>query len=73
MFTHLMTHKIRAFVQCDKGATAIEYGLIAALVGLSVVGGASATGDGIGAKFATISYHISGTVPFSGPMSNNSN
>ena len=33
------------FLTCSKGATAIEYGLIAALIFLAIIGGMSALGD----------------------------
>lgn len=35
----------KAFWQDESGATAIEYGLIAALIGVGIIGGLSAFGD----------------------------
>lgn len=34
----------RAYWQDESGATAIEYGLIAAVIGISIIGGASSIG-----------------------------
>jgi len=39
----------------DSGATAIEYGLIAALVAVVIITGLTAVGTGMNAKLATIS------------------
>ncbi|MGQ3120102.1 MAG: Flp family type IVb pilin [Aliihoeflea sp.] len=38
---------LKRFLADESGATAIEYGLIAALIGVAIVGGASATGTAI--------------------------
>jgi pilus assembly protein Flp/PilA len=43
---------LACFVQNQRGATAIEYGLIAGIVTLAVVGGIAATGTSIGALYA---------------------
>ncbi|MDF1599199.1 Flp family type IVb pilin [Mesorhizobium sp. YIM 152430] len=37
----------RRFLTDESGATAIEYGLIATLIGVAIIGGASATGTAI--------------------------
>ena len=42
------------FVRDESGATAIEYGLIAALLALGIVVGAGALGNAINAEFTTI-------------------
>jgi pilus assembly protein Flp/PilA len=39
-----------AFLNSRRGATAIEYGLLAALVGVVIVAGATALGSGINGK-----------------------
>lgn len=39
------------FIKDESGATAIEYGLIAALIALAVIGGASALGTQVGDTF----------------------
>ena len=38
----------------ETGATAIEYGLIAALIALAIIAGAGALGNAINAKFTAI-------------------
>lgn len=39
------------FAQCDSGATAIEYGLIAALISVAAIAVMTSVGDGIGDTF----------------------
>lgn len=43
------------FAQNDSGATAIEYGLIAALVGTAIIVGATAIGTNLNKLFTDIS------------------
>ncbi len=43
------------FLNDESGATAIEYGLIAGLVSVVIIGGVTAMGTKISAKFNTIS------------------
>jgi pilus assembly protein Flp/PilA len=42
---------IKSFIKDDSGATAIEYGLIAALVAVGIIGAASTLGTKIAATF----------------------
>ena len=42
----------------DKGATAIEYGLIAALIAVAAIVGMSAVGDGLTAIFSEIASEL---------------
>lgn len=46
-----MTKLLSRFYKDESGATAIEYGLIAALIALAIMVGAGALGNSIGAKF----------------------
>ena len=46
-----MAKMIRKFVANDKGATAIEYGLIAALIAVAAVGAMSGLGEQISKTF----------------------
>ena len=46
-----MANLIKKFVNDDSGATAIEYGLIAALIALAIVVGATALGTQLNAQF----------------------
>ena len=39
----------------DSGATAIEYGIVAALLALAIFGGAVVAGNGLGAVFDAVS------------------
>jgi pilus assembly protein Flp/PilA len=50
-----MKSLVTRFVKDESGATAIEYGLIAALIALAIMVGAGALGNSIGAKFNNIS------------------
>jgi pilus assembly protein Flp/PilA len=49
---------LRKFVRNNKGATAIEYGLIAALVAVAAIGGMSALGTSIGSTFNNVSDEL---------------
>ncbi len=46
------------FMRDDRGATAIEYGLIAGLIALVVIGAMSAVFSGIGAQFNNIGANL---------------
>ena len=46
------------FAQDESGATAIEYGLIAALIGVAIVAGAGLVGTNLGALFNNIAGNI---------------
>lgn len=50
-----MTLIIRRFAGSDGGATAIEYGLIAALMAIAAIGGMTALGGGLGGLFGEVS------------------
>ena len=47
------------FLRCENGATAIEYGLIAALIGLGIITGASAVTTSINDMFSGVDGDIS--------------
>jgi pilus assembly protein Flp/PilA len=53
-----MSKMFARFVKDESGATAIEYGLIAALIALAIIIGAGAVGNSIGAKFNDISTEL---------------
>ena len=46
--------RIRHFLRASGGATAVEYGLIAALIGMVVIGGAAAIGNAINSQFTVV-------------------
>ena len=53
-----MSNMIARFVKDESGATAIEYGLIATLIALAIVVGATAVGTSLSNKFNTISTKL---------------
>ena len=50
-----MTQFMKRFAQDESGATAIEYGLIAALIACAIIAGATLLGGNLGKKFNSIS------------------
>ena len=50
-----MQNVITRFIKDESGATAIEYGLIAALISVALIAGASALGNGVNNKFQEVS------------------
>lgn len=53
-----MSKTIARFMKDESGATAIEYGLIAALIALAIVAGAGALGNGLSTKFNSIATSL---------------
>ncbi|PRD44201.1 Flp family type IVb pilin [Phyllobacterium phragmitis] len=56
-----MKNLFARFAKDESGATAIEYGLIAALISVAVIGGGKLLGDNINTKFRDIAGEVSGT------------
>ncbi len=54
-----MFAKMIAFVRNEDGATAIEYGLIAALVSVAAIGALTAMGGSLSTMFNTVSSALS--------------
>lgn len=54
---------VKTFMADENGVTAIEYGLIAALVGVVVAGGAKILGDGVSGLFEKIGNKLSAVTP----------
>jgi pilus assembly protein Flp/PilA len=53
-------HKfVSRFLKNESGATAIEYGLIAALISVVIIAGATALGTNLNNTFATVSTSVS--------------
>jgi pilus assembly protein Flp/PilA len=50
--------KFLKLIRNTKGATAIEYGLIAALIAVAIIGGARTLGTNIGATFNNVGNAI---------------
>ena len=49
---------ISRFVRDESGATAIEYGLIAALIAVVIITGVQAVGTGLSSTFSTVSAKV---------------
>ena len=50
--------KFLKLIRNEKGATAIEYGLIAALIAVAAIGAMGAIGDNLSAKFQEVSTEL---------------
>jgi pilus assembly protein Flp/PilA len=50
-----MTNLFSRFVRDESGATAIEYGLIAALIAVVIIGAVTAIGTGLSTTFNSVS------------------
>jgi len=51
---------IQAFARDEEGVTAIEYGLIAALIAVGIILSVTAVGDSLCATFNTVSVALGG-------------
>ena len=56
-----MTQFMKKFAQDESGATAIEYGLIAALISVVIIGSVSLIGTNLKTKFTSISNAVATT------------
>lgn len=54
-----MTKLLASFIKDESGATAIEYGLIAALIAVVIIGAVSALGGNLANKFNSIAANVS--------------
>lgn len=57
-----MIKKIRSFAKDESGATAIEYGLIAALVSVAGITALNAMGDSLEEMFETVSTELDNAI-----------
>ena len=57
MYTYALTW-LKSFANSDEGVTAIEYGLIAALIAVVIIGAVTAVGDSLDTTFTTISDEL---------------
>ncbi|MCK9550596.1 Flp family type IVb pilin [Aquamicrobium sp.] len=53
-----MTKLFARFAKDESGATAIEYGLIAALIAVAIIGAATTLGTNISTTFSTVATKI---------------
>lgn len=51
-------HQFQRFIDCRKGATAIEYGVLSSLVGLALMTGATVLGGKLATGFDGLSRHF---------------
>ena len=56
-----MQNLVTRFIKDESGATAIEYGLIAALIAVALIAGAQAIGTSLNTKFQAVSTAINAT------------
>lgn len=57
-----MKNLLKRFKNDESGATAIEYGLIAALIGVVIIGGATMVGNNLNTTFENIAGNLGGNV-----------
>ena len=58
--------KFAKFIKDDSGATAIEYGLIAALVSVAAIAALRGMGESLSNLFSTVSGELAGAVNSTG-------
>jgi pilus assembly protein Flp/PilA len=56
-------NKVIEFARDESGATAIEYGLIAALVSVAAIGAMTSLGNSLGSIFNTVSSQLTDSLP----------
>lgn len=54
-----MTKFAKSFIQNESGATAIEYGLIAALIAVAAIAAMGAIGNGLNTTFNSVAEKLS--------------
>ncbi len=59
----MMLNKFFKFLKDKSGVTAIEYGLIAALVGVAIIGGVTLLGGGLNDMFTEVNTTLSAAAP----------
>ncbi|OZI32929.1 Flp family type IVb pilin [Bordetella genomosp. 1] len=58
-----MLAHVKSFWKDEEGATAIEYGLIAGLIAVAIIGALTLLGTDLTGLFTRISNRLSGTAP----------
>ena len=53
-----MQNLMSRYIKDESGATAIEYGLIAALIAIAMIAGAKAVGGAVNGKFTEVAGNI---------------
>jgi len=49
---------VNRFLQAESGATAIEYGLIVALIAVFIIGAVTAVGSNLGSQFNSVASNL---------------
>ncbi|MBK8543424.1 MAG: Flp family type IVb pilin [Caulobacteraceae bacterium] len=49
---------LKLLLKNENGATAIEYGLIAALIGVAIIAAVTAVGDGLNGTFGNVAAEL---------------
>ncbi|MBT3170094.1 MAG: Flp family type IVb pilin [Rhodospirillaceae bacterium] len=62
-----MMNKFFKFLKDKSGVTAIEYGLIAALVGVAIIGGVTLLGGGLNTMFTDVNTTLTAASPVAAP------
>ena len=62
-----MIDTIKSFLNDESGATAIEYGLIAALVSVAAIAALGSLGNSLGTMFNSVANELSGAVSNAAP------
>ncbi|UDF27918.1 UNVERIFIED_ORG: Flp family type IVb pilin [Roseateles sp. XES5] len=57
----MMTRLLKSFLSGKSGATAVEYGLLAALISVGLIAGASTFGNSLNNTFMTVSNSMQQT------------
>ena len=52
--------KVKNFIREEEGATAVEYGLLVALIAVAIIGAVTALGGNLADKFNQVSTAVSG-------------
>ncbi len=58
-----MINTIKSFLSDESGATAIEYGLIAALVSVAAIAALGSLGNSLGVMFNSVATELGDAVP----------
>jgi pilus assembly protein Flp/PilA len=53
-----MKFNVKRFIRDESGATAIEYGLIASMIGIAIIAGVQALGTNLSGTFAKVSGNL---------------
>ena len=56
-----MRRKLQRFLPCEHGATAIEYAIMAAILAVAIIAGATAFGTSVNAKLQSTADKVAAT------------